>query len=97
VAYNGNTDATRALRSPDNLDWARDGFVYINEDRSTTWTGQPNTNEASIVRLNPATGSLLRVARIDRSAVPAGQTDGSPSDFGNWESSGNPRCLQPLR
>lgn len=88
VVYNGNLDANRTLRSPDNLDWADDGYIYINEDRSTTWTGTPNTNDASIVKMDPVTGAITRVAAIDRGAVPFGQTDGNPTDFGNWESSG---------
>lgn len=90
VLYNGNTDATRALRSPDNLDWADDGMIYVQEDRSTNWAAAQaaNGNEASIVRINPNTGAIERVAVMDRTAVPAGQTDGNPADFGNWESSG---------
>ena len=30
----GNED--NGLRSPDNLDWADDGYIYVNEDRSTS-------------------------------------------------------------
>ena len=88
VLYNSNTDTGHVLRNPDNLDWADDGYIYVNEDRSTTWAGGANTNEASIVRIDPLTGAIIRVAEIDRSQVPAGQTDGNPADFGNWESSG---------
>ncbi len=88
VLNNGNSDPNRSLRNPDNLDWGDDGYLYINEDRSTTWTGTPNTNEASILRVDPVSGAITRVAEIDRSAVPFGQTDGNPGDFGNWESSG---------
>ena len=39
-------------------------------------------------RLDPLTGELTRVAQIDRSAVPEGQTDSDPDDLGDWESSG---------
>ena len=88
VIYNSNTDPTHAVRSADNIDWADDGFLYINEDRSTTWAGGANPNEASILKVNPVTGAVTRVAQIDRTAVPAGQTDSSPADFGNWETSG---------
>lgn len=88
VLYNSNSDQTHAIRSADNLDWADDGYIYINEDRSTTWAGGVNTNEASILRIDPKTGEIVRVAEIDRAAVPTGQTDSSPADFGNWESSG---------
>lgn len=88
VLYNSNTDVNHVLRNADNLDWADDGYIYVNEDRSTTWAGGANTNDASIVRIDPATGAITRVAEIDRPAVPAGQTDSNPADFGNWESSG---------
>ncbi|MEA5597416.1 alkaline phosphatase PhoX [Rivularia sp. UHCC 0363] len=76
------------LRSPDNLDWADDGFIYVQEDRSTSKFGQTSGEEASIWRLDPNSGELVRVAQMDRSAVPAGQTDSNPTDIGNWESSG---------
>ena len=49
------------LRSPDNLDWADDGFIYVQEDRSTSNFGQTSGEEASIWRLDPNSGELLRV------------------------------------
>lgn len=79
------------LRSPDNLDWADDGNIYINEDRSTGEFGQTSGEEASIWKLDPTTGNLTRVAQMDRSALPGNpiaQTDGDPDDIGDWESSG---------
>lgn len=76
------------LRSPDNLDWASDGYIYIQEDRSIDEFGQTSGEEASIWRLEPETGEIVRVAQMDRSAVPFGQSDPSPTDIGNWESSG---------
>ncbi|NES04493.1 MAG: DUF839 domain-containing protein [Okeania sp. SIO2F4] len=79
------------LRSPDNLDWADDGYIYINEDRSTGEFGDTSGEEASIWKLDPTTGELIRVAQMDRSAVPGEpipQTDGDPDDIGDWESSG---------
>lgn len=91
VLYDGNDDAAVRLRNPDNLDWADDGSIYIQEDRSTSslfGTAAVNKNEASIVKIDPVTGALKRVAEIDRTGVPAGQTDTSPTDIGNWESSG---------
>lgn len=78
------------LRSPDNLEWAKDGFIYLQEDRSTknaTFGGESG-EEASIWRLDPNSSDLVRVAQINRSAVPEGQTDGDPTDLGDWESSG---------
>ncbi len=79
------------LRSPDNLDWADDGQIYLQEDRSTSPSdlfGSESGEEASIWKLDPLTGELTRVAQMDRSAVPEGQTDGDPDDLGDWESSG---------
>ncbi|MHC4877098.1 MAG: choice-of-anchor I family protein [Planctomycetota bacterium] len=77
------------LRSPDNLDWADDGFIYIQEDRSVGGFGGTTGEEASIWRLDPNNGELLRVAQIDRSTVlPLDATDGDPTDIGDWESSG---------
>ncbi len=76
------------LRSPDNLEWAEDGQIYINEDRSFSEFGLTSKEEASIWKLDPETGILTRVAQMDRSAVPEGQTDGDPNDIGDWESSG---------
>ncbi|MFM9941140.1 MAG: ExeM/NucH family extracellular endonuclease [Hyphomicrobiaceae bacterium] len=93
VLYNSNADATKAIRNPDNLDWADDGFVYVQEDRSLaalfTSPTAANPNDASIVKIDPATGAIVaRVAAIDRGAVPYGQIDTAPTDKGNWESSG---------
>ena len=84
------------LRSPDNLDWADDGKIYINEDRANSralFEGSATPpQEASIFRIDPAnanpSSTLTRVAQIDRTALPAGQTDPSPTDTGNWETSG---------
>ncbi len=76
------------LRSPDNLDWSDDGNIYIQEDRSFSEFGLTSGEEASIWKLNPESGELTRIAQLDRSAVPAGQSDGNPTDIGNWESSG---------
>ncbi|MEB3341683.1 alkaline phosphatase PhoX [Okeania sp.] len=79
------------LRSPDNLDWADNGSIYINEDRSIGDFGQTSGQEASIWRLRPSDGNLARFAQMDRSALPGDpipQTDGDPDDIGNWESSG---------
>lgn len=79
------------LRSPDNLDWAKNGYIYIQEDRSTTPSslfGGTSGVEASMWKLDPDNGNLQRVGEIDRSAVPSGQTDSNPSDLGNWEASG---------
>ena len=80
------------IRSPDNLDWAEDEFIYIQEDNAKQREplfGSHSGQEASLWRLDPLTGDVQRIARIDRSVVlPKGSTDGRPGAIGEWESSG---------
>ncbi len=79
------------LRNPDNLDWGSDGFIYVNEDRSTqpaSIFGSVSGIEASMWKVDPASGILSRIGVIDRTAVPSGQSDPVPADLGNWETSG---------
>ncbi len=87
VAYaTGGPDAM--LRSPDNLTWASDGRVYVQEDRAVDPWG---VAEASIWQLDPeAPGSAVRIAQVDRTAVPVGQADseGAAPAAGTWETSG---------
>lgn len=89
------------IRNPDNLTWSKDGFIYVQEDRSVS-AGYFAQEEASIFKvsataIDPLTGQARaeRWVQIDRTTVPTlyGQTDpraaGGPSpDPGNWESSG---------
>jgi secreted PhoX family phosphatase len=89
VLYDGNADPDRRLRSPDNLDWADDGAIYVQEDRSFAWETDPSPSEASVVRVDPTTGALRQVAEMDRSALaPLGVTDRLAGRLGAWESSG---------
>ncbi|NJM55360.1 MAG: hypothetical protein HC841_05110 [Verrucomicrobiae bacterium] len=78
------------LRSPDNLDWADDGFIYVQEDQANQVGSFGAAGfETSIWRLDSTNGTAVRVAQTDRSTVlPLGSTDGNISDVGNWESSG---------
>lgn len=77
------------IRSPDNLTWATNGKVYIQEDRSTGLFGGTSGREASIWELDPATDAIVRVGEMNRYVVlPSGVTDGDPNDLGDWESSG---------
>ena len=79
------------LRSPDNLDWAGDGNIYIQEDRATVpeeMFGKQSGREASVWQMNPKSGELLRILEIDRTAVPVGQIDTEFGSIGAWESSG---------
>ena len=104
IIYDGDADPTRALRSPDNVDWADDGKIYVNEDRAEfdTLTGEilfgegaVNPNEASIVSLKPNGKDVTQIAEIDRGVVldasvdnPTTAVDNGYGDAGNWETSG---------
>lgn len=80
------------IRNPDNLDWAKDGLIYIQEDKAKQRDplfGSHSGQESSIWRLDPITGAVQRIARIDRSVVlPKGSTDEKPGALGAWESAG---------
>ena len=104
ITYDTDDDPARALRSPDNLDWADDGKIYVQEDEAEedSLTGEvlfgegaANPNEAGIVAIDPETGELIRIANIDRSVVldgglenPADAFDTDAGSAGEWESSG---------
>lgn len=80
------------IRNPDNLEWGEDGWIYIQEDNAKQQDplfGSHSGQEASLWRLDPLTGEVQRIARIDRSVVlPEGSTDESPGALGAWESAG---------
>jgi hypothetical protein len=89
--YDSDEAADRGLRSPDNLVWASDGRIYVQEDRATKRAtfGADSGIEASIWALDPTQASApRRIAVIDRSAVPRGSTDSKRGEIGAWESSG---------
>jgi hypothetical protein len=87
--YDGDSDPGQLLRSPDNLDWADDGFVYVQEDPAAAGLfgeGAVNPAPPGIVQIDPASGSVSRIVEIARDAiVPAGAVDEAGVD---WESSG---------
>lgn len=90
ILYDGD-DADKqdfGIRSPDNLVWADDGQVYIQEDRSIGAFGEESGEETSIWQLDPKTGWAYRVAQMNRDGVPSGQIDIDADDLGDWESSG---------
>ncbi|GAB5355936.1 hypothetical protein AAMO2058_000247600 [Amorphochlora amoebiformis] len=104
IVYDGDADPARRLRSPDNLDWARNGKLYVQEDEAEedTLTGEPlfnegavNTNEAGIVEVDPHEGSIRRIANIRRDIIldftipdPTKAVDQDAGKPGEWESSG---------
>ena len=38
--------------------------------------------------MDPATGQLMRIAEVNRRAIPVGAVDIDPTDLGDWETSG---------
>jgi len=94
ILFDGNATTDASLRNPEDLDWAEDGKIYINEARGETAALFAGTSkqEASVWSLDPSnadpSSTLTRFAQIDRTALPATQTDSSPTDIGNWETSG---------
>jgi serralysin len=94
ILFDGNLTKDASLRNPDNVDWADDGKIYINEDRAATAAIFAGTSkeEASIWRIDPSvanpSSTLTRIGQMDRTALPATQTDSSVGDIGNWETSG---------
>lgn len=75
------------IRSPDNVEWATDGFIYVQEDMNSG-SFCPTGIQNSMWQVNPYTSGAVRILEIDRSAVPQGQIDVSPNTCNAWESSG---------
>ena len=98
ILYDGDDAGARfshpdeGIRNPDNLVWAGDGSIYIQEDKAKQRDplfGSHSGQETSLWRLDPLTGTVERIARIDRSVVlPEGSTDERPDAIGKWESAG---------
>lgn len=92
VIYDGDTDPNHAIRNPDNMVWSADGFIYVQENRANAANWSPttgtNTNDASILKLDPATGAVTRVAEVDKGAIPTGFVDATTATLGTWETSG---------
>ena len=91
LLYDSDDTRDRGIRSPDNLVWAGDGRIYVQEDMATKRAafGADSGREVSIWSLDPAEPSRpVLVATVDRSAVPAGSTDAKAGRIGEWESSG---------
>ena len=89
MLYDGDFDPGQLLRSPDNLDWADDGFVYVQEDPAAAGLfgeGAVDPRRPGMVRIDPTSGSASRIVEVVRDAiVPVGAVDEAGVD---WESSG---------
>ncbi len=90
ILHNANSAPGQPIRSPDNVEWSADGWIYVQEDRAAGIFGPSATNplEASIICINPTTGVIERIATINRGSVGALQTDTNASEPGAWESTG---------
>lgn len=92
IAYDSDEDGRRdmGIRSPDNLTWADNGLIYVQEDSATRLsTFGANGIESSIWQFDPKTLTAERIAEINRKAVvPIGATDKNHRTTGTWESSG---------
>ncbi|HBE93280.1 MAG TPA: hypothetical protein DDW55_12455 [Gammaproteobacteria bacterium] len=78
------------IRSPDNLTWAANNRIYVQEDNAIGF-GFFGTNgkEASIWEVDTNTGDARRIAMIDRSVIlPKDGHDKYTGKTGAWESSG---------
>ena len=78
------------IRSPDNLTWAANNHIYVQEDNAMGFGFfGANGKEASIWEIEPDTGSATRIAMIDRSVIlPKDGHDRYAGKTGAWESSG---------
>lgn len=88
--YDGDAPGHLAdgIRSQDNVAWSKDGYLYINEDKSITEAAF-GTQEASVWQLDPLTGDTNRIAQVNRAGtLPAGVTDSLAANIGDWETSG---------
>jgi hypothetical protein len=91
LLYDSDDTRDLGIRSPDNLAWARDGHIYVQEDKALKLGrfGAESGRETSIWQLDPKRPHQpVRIAEIERAAVPAGATDRKAKLMGEWESSG---------
>ena len=89
ILHDGNDFRDEGIRNPDNLDWADNGYIYIQEDKSLDAFGSTTGRDTSILKIDPVTGTVVLIAEMDRDVVlPAGSLDPRAGGLGEWESSG---------
>jgi secreted PhoX family phosphatase len=92
IAYDSDDVNNRdeGIRSPDNLTWAGDGMIYVQEDPASQLNAfAANGIEASIWQLDPKSLDVLRIAIIDRNIIlPVDAVDKNAGRVGRWETSG---------
>jgi serralysin len=91
VLYDGTKDTSSSrIRSPDNITWATDGSLWVNEDATYDFGTDPfNKSDGRIIRIeltNGVANAILPTAEIVRSLFPS--TTDTLSAKGDWETSG---------
>ena len=99
IVYDGDDagNGPNGLRSPDNIAFSKDGFLYVQEDKAV-YGGDADVKygleKGSIWKLDPTTGKAVRWAQIDDTIDPDGsggqaldKNDSGYKAYG-WESSG---------
>jgi hypothetical protein len=99
VVYDGDDtgNGSGGLRSPDNIAFSKDGFLYIQEDKAVYGSDADvkyGLEKGSIWKVDPKTGKAIRWAQIDDTIDPDGsggqaldKNDSGYKAYG-WESSG---------
>lgn len=92
ILHDGDDFGDFGVRSPDNLVWAGDGRIYVQEDAAVKRArfAAASGREASIWRIDPnRPDDYARIAVVDRGVLlPAGATDRKAGVPGAWETSG---------
>ncbi len=81
ILHDSNDFGDAGIRNPDNLDWADNGLIYVQEDRVHADFGTVSDRDASIVELDPTSGAFTVIAEMVQSSR-------FPHRLGQWESSG---------
>ncbi len=92
ILHDADDFGDHGIRSPDNIVWARDGKLYIHEDKATKLNefGGETRRESSTWCIDPLKpDDFTLVATIDRSVVlPPDASDKRAGAFGAWECCG---------
>ena len=61
IVYDGDEDPNRTLRSPDNLDFSADGFIYVQEDEAEEDTQSGDEILFGETAINPLDATIVRI------------------------------------
>jgi secreted PhoX family phosphatase len=62
ILHDGNDLRDDGIRNPDNLDWADNGSIYVQEDKAIVVFGLGSGRDSSIYELDPSTGAFGVIA-----------------------------------